>query len=631
MRQLVILAGGKGTRLKDRLGDLPKPLIDVCGLPLLERQILLAKHYGFDQVLILVNHKGQQIVDFCVDKKNWQISVECVDDLVPLGTAGAVLNVLDRLEDDFLVMYGDTMLDVDLKRFCDAHQQLTTHAATLFLHPNDHPHDSDLVEMDELGFVTQFHPYPHQNGHYYPNLVNAALYCVRKSSLLPYRREIRSEVDFGKHLFPQMIRDGVELRGYNSPEYIKDCGTPERIDKVRLDFSSGKISRASLANQQAAIFLDRDGTIIEQVDHLNTIEQVVLLNGAAAGVRRFNQEGYKTCLITNQPVIARGECSVEMLKQIHNKLETSLGLEAAFLDRIYYCPHHPDKGFAGEVPSLKIACRCRKPDIGLIEKAVAELNVNCSTSWLIGDTTTDIATAKRAGLKSVLVETGYAGLDKKNPELPDFVVPNLEAAASLIIDIYPRFVGNYSVELAEIKPGSLLFIGGQSRSGKSTFASFLKFALHGLGQRCHVISTDRWILSDTDRQEGVLGRHSVEELERCLELLQTSRTNPCTIRLPTYSKAQRIHTQDAETVLVHPGDIFIIEGVISLATNASRTAARRFYVEIEESERKNRILTEYVLRGYSLETANAIYAGRVKDEVPFIEALKQDAIEIRLS
>ena len=114
MRQAIILAGGKGTRLRERLNGLPKPLIDIVGTPLLERQILLAKQYGFDDILILVNHAAQHIVDFCAQRNNWGINVACIDDGDPRGTAGATLAIMDRLADEFLVIYGDTMLAVDL-------------------------------------------------------------------------------------------------------------------------------------------------------------------------------------------------------------------------------------------------------------------------------------------------------------------------------------------------------------------------------------------------------------------------------------------------------------------------------------------------------------------------------------
>jgi histidinol-phosphate phosphatase family protein len=132
-------------------------------------------------------------------------------------------------------------------------------------------------------------------------------------------------------------------------------------------------------------------------------------------------------------VIAKGFCDAAELQKIHNKLETLLGREHAFIDRIYFCPHHPEKGFPGERSELKIACDCRKPKIGMIEKAVTELNIDLTQSWLIGDTTTDLQTAKNAGLKSVLVRTGSAGRDGKFSAPPDFTADNLLDAVRLLL------------------------------------------------------------------------------------------------------------------------------------------------------------------------------------------------------
>ena len=232
MKQLVILAGGKGTRLRERLGNLPKPLVDICGTPLLERQVLLAKQFGITHVLVLVNHAAQMIVDYCASRNNWGLDVECIDDGTPRGTAGATLAVFERLADEFLVMYGDTMLNVDLERFHAFHAQDPASAATLLLHPNDHPHDSDLVELDDASRIIDFHSYPHDASRDYPNLVNAALYWLRKPAFRRWHAK-PGIFDFAKELFPAMIQAGVTLRGYNSPEYIKDIGTPARSNQKR--------------------------------------------------------------------------------------------------------------------------------------------------------------------------------------------------------------------------------------------------------------------------------------------------------------------------------------------------------------------------------------------------------------
>jgi uridine kinase len=266
----------------------------------------------------------------------------------------------------------------------------------------------------------------------------------------------------------------------------------------------------------------------------------------------------------------------------------------------------------------------------MIDQAVIDLNIDCAVSWLIGDTTTDIATAKRAGLKSILVETGYAGKDYKYPVVADFVAADLQTAAALILDVYPQVIEEYSADLAKIESGEVVFIGGQARSGKSTFAGILKYALLGMGRQCHVLSTDRWILSEAERAPGVLGRHDMAALNQCLTKLALRSGRPVKLSLPIYLKHGRQQQKDAESLVIEHDDIVIIEGVAALATDVAKHAAWRFYVELDEAERQNRILTEYRRRGYTAEAADVIYRERMLDEVPTIDGLKHDAIRVKL-
>ncbi len=411
MKQVVILAGGKSKRLRERLGSHPKPLIDICGKPLLGRQIELVKRHGYTHVLLLVNYAAQQILEFCASRNNWGLHIDCIDDGVPLGTAGATLAVFAHLEEEFLVLYGDTMLEIDLTRFHAFHRSRPNVSATLFLHPNDHPQDSDLVETDDEGRITAFHPYPHNAGCYYRNLVNAALYYIRRAALESWRNS-PGPLDFCRDIFPAMLKRGHVLRGYKSPEYIKDCGTPDRLDKVRADFAAGRVARASLDVKQQAIFLDRDGVINREVNLLHDISSFELLPGAAEAIRMINQSSYLAIVITNQPVIARNLCSVETLGEIHKKMETLLGNERAYIDGLYYCPHHPERGFKGEVTELKIECDCRKPKPGLLLKAAQEFNIDLEKSYFIGDRYADIKAGKDAGVKTILLYTGHSGIDQ---------------------------------------------------------------------------------------------------------------------------------------------------------------------------------------------------------------------------
>jgi histidinol-phosphate phosphatase family protein len=447
-RQLVILAGGRGSRLRERLGDLPKPLIPIAGKPLIEHQIELAARHRFQDVLILTGYRSDLIEAHLGKGDRWGLRIECLREIQPLGTAGAVLAGLDRLDDQFLILYGDTMVNVDLERVWRAHQAGTGEAgnqpwdATLLLHPNDHPLDSDLVELDEAGRVTAFHNRPHSPGVWRQNLVNAGLYVLKRKALEPFRPSTITGgpaglLDFGKDLFPKMLEGGARLLGYQSPEYIKDVGTPERYDRVNAEYAAGVVQRGSLDTPQRTVFLDRDGTLVVDKDCLRTAEDLEMLPGVGKGIRELNHHGWRTVVVTNQPVLAKGWCTEAELKRMHDKLETLLGRERAFLDRIYYCPHHPDSGFEGERPELKIHCACRKPAPGMIDRAATDLNIDLARSWLVGDTTTDVQTAHNAGLKSVLVRTGAGGADGKYPVRPDQVCDNLLDAVAFILEHSP--------------------------------------------------------------------------------------------------------------------------------------------------------------------------------------------------
>jgi histidinol-phosphate phosphatase family protein len=437
MKQLVILAGGKGTRLKDRLGDLPKPMIPIGGKPLLEHQVELARQYGFTDLIFLVHYRADLIEKYFADGSKWGIRIRYILEKEPLGTAGAVLAGFEQLAERFVVMYGDTMVNVDLNRLWRAHEENDA-VATLLLHPNDHPLDSDLVEINTESRVIAFHNRPHVEGVWRQNLVNAGLYVLEKRALEFFHQKRNAEpetiLDFGKDIFPVMLQRGLKLLGYNSPEYIKDIGTPQRYDRISAEFNAGIIARSSLSVAQRAVFLDRDGTLIPDKDCLRRPEDLELLPGVAEAIHQLNHTGWRAIIVTNQPVVAKGWCTEAELQNIHNKLETLLGREHAFLDRIYFCPHHPDKGFAGERADLKIDCDCRKPKIGMIERAAAELNIDLNQSWLIGDTTTDLQTARNAGLKSILVRTGNAGKDGKHNARPDFVFDTLNPAINFIVN-----------------------------------------------------------------------------------------------------------------------------------------------------------------------------------------------------
>ena len=423
--KVVIMAGGRGTRITSVASDIPKPMIKIGDKPVLEHELECLRSQGFTDIIITVSHLGHIIMDYFGDGskvspatgKPFGVHIEYYFEKEPLGNAGALFKIKEKLTEDFLLLNADALFDIDFNRFVDYHRQ---HGAlvTLFAHANDHPYDSGLLVVDKDNYVQQWLTKEDARPQYYRNIVNGGLHVLSPKVL---DVEINTlKVDLDRQILKPLAGTGKMLC-YNSPEYAKDMGTPERYYAACADYKSGKIQGKNLRNKQKAIFLDRDGTINKYVGYLRTPEQFELLEGAGEAIRKINLSGYLAIVVTNQPVIARGEVTVDGLQQIHNKMETMLGKEGAYLDGVYYCPHHPDKGFAGEVGELKIVCECRKPKAGLLLQAAKDFNIDLSQSWMIGDSENDVLTGKNAGCKTALIsETDY-GQNLQVTSLLDFV------------------------------------------------------------------------------------------------------------------------------------------------------------------------------------------------------------------
>lgn len=427
--QVVILAGGRGTRLGEHTRTIPKPMVTIGGRPNLEHQLLLAKRNGFVSLLFLVSHLADRIKAFFGDGRRFGTEISYCAEIPPLGTAGALYHARTQLQDRFLLLYGDVFIECDLARLCAQHAEQNP-LATLVVHPNDHPEDSDLVEIDTDGWISAIHPKPRPADQYLPNLVNAGAAMVERKLLgLISPGQF---ADLGRDIFPAAARMRG-LRAYRSAEYFKDFGTPNRLARVRNDFAIGKTARCSRQHRRPAVFLDRDGVINKEVSHLSDPAQMQLICGAATAIQRLNEAGFLVIVVTNQPVVARGECTPETLQLIHYKLETLLGREHAWIDALYFCPHHPEKGFAGEVAELKVDCVCRKPKTAMFEQAVQDWNILLSGSYAVGDSRRDVIAARRMGIVTIGVKTGYGCLDCDDRTSPDWLVEDLAEAVQRIL------------------------------------------------------------------------------------------------------------------------------------------------------------------------------------------------------
>ena len=233
-------------------------------------------------------------------------------------------------------------------------------------------------------------------------------------------------------LLSGMIERKMPVYAYISTEYVRDAGTVERFKGVERDMQKGIPQQRNLLRKQRCIFLDRDGTINKYCGLVSKEEQITLMDGVAEAIKKINLSGYLAVIATNQPVVARGLCSIGDVERFHQKIETLLGEAGAYVDDIVFCPHHPDKGYPDENPQYKLECNCRKPKTGMIEKMQRKYNIDLSLSYMVGDTTTDIMAGKNAGLKTILLKTGEGGRDGKFETVPDWIAADLLQAVNII-------------------------------------------------------------------------------------------------------------------------------------------------------------------------------------------------------
>ena len=464
---VIFSAGGKGTRIQSLNSTVPKPMIPIAGKPILQWGIENLVSQGYTRFIITVSHMADKIESYFGDGSKFNAHITYYTEDQPLGNAGALFKLWEsrKLEGSFLYFIADAIFSIDADRFYSFHCSHNA-LASLFCHPNGHPYDSSILvtsssntsnswndisygssNLDSDGTVVQWLNKEDERPEFYKNCVNAGLQILSTellelSGIKPETvgaGEGQRKVDLDRDVLKPAISTG-RIKAYHSSEYCKDAGTPERFHSVEEDIRLGRVEAKNLHNPQKAIFLDRDGTINRYVGFLRDPEQLELVEGAAEAIKLINSSDYLAIVITNQPVIARGEVTVEELNLIHAKLETLLGTDGAFLDALYYCPHHPDSGYEGEVVELKIPCECRKPKPGLILRACKDFNIDASQSIVIGDSPRDIECGKNAGCKTVLLtgsgtEVSSTPSSKHDIEAADYEASDLLSAVKMILGL----------------------------------------------------------------------------------------------------------------------------------------------------------------------------------------------------
>ena len=621
----VILAGGKGTRLGNLTKKTPKLMLKIGDKTILEHQIDLLKRYRIFEIIICTGFLSEVIEEFIINNSIANVSIRCSVESKPLGTAGSLIELETTLSEDFLVLYGDIMLDIHIYRLLDFHLKKKS-IATLVSHPNDHPNDSDLIELNKDNKIVNFLNKPHQNDLIYNNIVNAGIY-VLSSKVFDYIERGKKQ-DFAKDVFPNMLKNNEIIYSYNTPEYIKDMGTKDRLNEVRNDYLSGKVSQFNLENKRPAIFLDRDGVINKEVQPFCNYNNFNLMPKVPEAIKEINHTEYLSIVTTNQPTVAKGLCSINEIENTHKKMETLLGKNGAKLDAIYFCPHHPEKGYPGENKKYKINCSCRKPEIKMIVDAKKKFNVDLKRSFLVGDRTVDIQTAKNANITSIGTRCGYGCKDKKYNIEPNYWADDLYSAVNIIKSLKKYNSFNESI-LSKIRNDNqidtcIIVIGGISRSGKTIFTTNLNSFLRLNHLKVKIISMDDWIISLENRQKSqtVLDRFQITKFENDLKKI----INGKTIKLKKYHSLNRSTGKNVSSYHIKKYDVIVICGACALnSTYLNSIANLKIYIEITYKVYENRFYNFYKWKGLNNTEIYKLYKDRLYNEVKIIEKFKNNS------
>lgn len=398
MNQAVIVCGGLGTRLSAEDINVPKCLIDIGGKSVLQHQIESLSTAGYTQALLLLGSQAVKITDYLVSMPvplGFEIAVR--RESVRLGTGGAIVNALDLLDDRFLVIYGDIFVDLDfsqIARSLDEGIELS-----ILTRPSNHMFDSNLVTMDVYGLVTNFKMKPHGEHAVLRNRAITGIYAVRRSCITALSEKFTANFDFDSEGLPYLLSEGFRIGQTANPGIVCDIGTSDRILLAReiLSKQDGKKFRPT-------IYLDRDGVINRPAGHISDPESFEIYPDVPKAIYDLRVIGYRVVVVTNQPGIARGDFTWEQLEALHAQLDKVLESNNTYVDQIYVCPHHPDKGYQGEISEFKIACDCRKPKPGMILRAISDFPTKADESWMVGDSIADKGAADQAGVHFAAID-----------------------------------------------------------------------------------------------------------------------------------------------------------------------------------------------------------------------------------
>jgi histidinol-phosphate phosphatase family protein len=621
-----IVAGGLGTRAVAMTSDrIPKALLPVGGVPIIVRQMRVLRREGVTRVSVLGGRLGNQLQQALAREATaLGLSLEVIVEETALGTAGC-LTALHPGSNGLLIVYGDILFDVALDPLYEFHRCQNA-LLTVVAHPNDHPRTSDLI-VEEDGIIKKLLPLGQPREVDCRNLVPAGMYLAASTFISNIKRGVKA--DMIRDVLPALIAAGARIAAYKTSEYLRDIGTPARHKLAERDLASGQVEAMNSVNHRPAIFFDCDGVLNYERGLHGTLtpDDVTIIPGASSAVRRAREAGQLTIAVTNRPQVAKGLVTFKGLDHILGRLEALLAEDGGLLDRIYYCPHHPESGFPEEIPSLKVHCECRKPGTLLLRRAFADLPIDQRRSALIGDSVRDIGAAHGVGIWAYGVRTGHGCRDRELdlPAIPDLMFNDVSEAVSFQIEyhtIASPIVANIRKLIDALPTPLLIGVCGRSRAGKSVAAHAIVRALMEDNIACLHVRLDNWIVPADHRGPGC-SAEARNRVDAMPDLVRALRAGIC-VRAPGYDAAT---SGSGEPITYHPSgqSIIVLDGIFAAHPSIRKMLNLVAFAAIPLELQRERFLTFYRWKGLDESAIDLLWNERTSDESPAVDAQRDSA------
>jgi histidinol-phosphate phosphatase family protein len=585
---------------------------------------------GVERLSVLAGHLGERLRPaLALEAVALGLDLHVVVEAEPLGTAGC-LTALPPADEETLIVYGDMLFDMALAPLWEFHRRMGA-ALTVVAHPNDHPRSSDLlVERD--GLAQEILPREAPRLHDHRNLVPAGLYLASPDFFARLAPSVKA--DMINDVLPRLIAGGAPIAVYNTPEYLRDIGSPTRHAQAERDLVAGIVSLRNSRHLRGAVFLDCDGVLNEEPGDPGVVapDDVKVISGAGAALRRAQDAGLLTVAVTNRPQVAKGLVTFAGLDHILGRLEALLAEDGGVLDRIYTCPHYPVAGFAGEIAALKVRCECRKPGTLLLRRALADLPIARSRSMLVGDSLRDIGAARGIGIWAYGVRTGYGCRDHDRylresgqPPVPDLMFTSVVEAIDFGLG-YRDLAAPITAEIRRIlqrgRQPVLVAVSGRARAGKSVVAHAVLRCLKEEGITSLHVRLDDWIMPAIERPQGATAemRNRVEALPALLAALRAGES----VHAPGYDAA----TRGRGEAVRYDGagqSVVLLDGGFAAHASLRDLLDLTVFVAVPPDLQQERFRAFYAWKKLDQAVVEALWQQRVEDEWPAVDAQRAAA------